>query len=94
MGEPRTRRHLPPIAIRSRPYVRGRYPWTPVWDPTPDEFEAGLVEAKSFLEQHGQPDPIVTINAWNEWTEGSSLLPDTQYGEAFLAKIREVFGVV
>ncbi len=83
-----------PRTDQTRPYRRGRYPWTPVWDPTPEEFRAGLERAKAFLAEHGQPDPIVTINAWNEWTEGSYLLPDTRYGEAFLAQIRDVFGVV
>ena len=36
--------------------------------------------------------PMVTINAWNEWTEGSALLPDTVNGTDFLERIRRVFG--
>jgi hypothetical protein len=38
-----------------------------VWDPAPAEFRAGLVRARTFLERHAQPEPVVTINAWNEW---------------------------
>jgi hypothetical protein len=35
---------------------------------------------------------IMTINAWNEWTEGSYLEPDTVQGLGYLAAIRETFG--
>ncbi|TDW21940.1 glycoside hydrolase family 99-like domain-containing protein [Kribbella kalugense] len=81
-----------PRTDQSRAFVRGRYPWTSTWDPTPLEFRDGLVAARSFLERHGQPHPIVTINAWNEWTEGSVLLPDNHHGNGFLEMILEVFG--
>jgi hypothetical protein len=82
-----------PRTDQGRDFVKGHYPWTTTWDATPDEFREGLVMAKSFLERHPQPHPIVTINAWNEWTEGSALLPDSHNGYGFLEKIREVFGV-
>ncbi len=36
--------------------------------------------------------PILTINAWNEWTEGSYLEPDTVYGLGYLEAIRDIFG--
>jgi hypothetical protein len=35
---------------------------------------------------------ILTINAWNEWTEGSYLEPDTEHGFAYLEAIKQVFG--
>jgi hypothetical protein len=82
-----------PRTDQDREFVRGRYPWTPTWDQTPEEFRDGLLQAKAFLERHGQPHPIVTINAWNEWTEGSALLPDSYNRYGFLESIREVFGV-
>lgn len=82
-----------PRTDQSREFARGDYPWTPIWDATPADFRAGLLAARSFLERHGQPNPILTINAWNEWTEGSALLPDTDKGYEFLEAIGEVFGV-
>ncbi|MBM3852146.1 MAG: hypothetical protein FJ399_03215 [Verrucomicrobia bacterium] len=35
---------------------------------------------------------ILTLNAWNEWTEGSYLEPDTEHGYGYLEAVREVFG--
>jgi hypothetical protein len=81
-----------PRTNQSREFKRGRYPWTTTFDPSPEEFRDGLLLAKSFLERHGQPHPIITVNAWNEWTEGSALLPDSHHGYGFLEMIRVVFG--
>ena len=36
----------------------------------------------------------ITINAWNEWSEGSYLEPDTRFGMQKLKAIGEVFGPV
>ncbi len=79
-----------PRTDQNRAFERGRYPWTTTIDPSPEEFKDGLLLAKSFLERHRQPHPIITVNAWNEWTEGSALLPDTHNGYGFLEKIRDV----
>lgn len=83
-SSPRTRQDVP--------YQRADYPWNPVFDPSPDEFAEGLRAARDFLDRHRPPNPVVTINAWNEWTEGSSLLPDSHHGLGHLEAVRTVFG--
>ena len=34
---------------------------------------------------------LITINSWNEWTEGSYLEPDQHFGFGYLEAIRRVF---
>lgn len=74
------------------PFTVGEYPWYAVLEGnTPDAFGAALTRARQYLERHDVPQKILTINAWNEWTEGSYLLPDTVHGAAHLEAMREVF---
>ena len=35
---------------------------------------------------------LITINSWNEWTEGGYLEPDEQFGYGFLNAVARVFG--
>jgi hypothetical protein len=70
------------------------YPYTPILvGNTPEQFEKALWEAKTFLDKGVTEPSILTINSWNEWTEGSYLEPDTRYGMKYLEAIRDVFGV-
>lgn len=80
-----------PRTAQDVPFDAGRYPFTPVWDQSPADFEAALRIAREFLQRHPAPHPVVTINAWNEWTEGSYLLPDTHHRYAYLEAVKRTF---
>ena len=62
---------------------------------TPARFRDALEACKRYIDSSSLPAShrILTINAWNEWTEGSYLEPDTVQRSAYLEAIREVFGV-
>ncbi len=71
-----------------------RYPFKAgyITNPAPEKFEKYLQKAKTFVDQHpGQPR-LVTVNAWNEWSEGSYLEPDTTYKMKYLEAVKRVFG--
>ena len=59
---------------------------------TPSAFEACLRQARQWLEARPAQVPLVRLNSWNEWTEGSYLLPDTRLGYDYLRAVRSVFG--
>ncbi|MNI20737.1 hypothetical protein D3C73_742300 [compost metagenome] len=82
-----------PRTIQSDAYDLIGYPFTPILkDNTPAEFEKSLIAMKSFLDKGLTVPKIFTINAWNEWTEGSYLEPDMVNGMGYLEAIRQVFG--
>jgi hypothetical protein len=58
---------------------------------TPEAFSKALQITKQRLDQKTGPK-ILNINAWNEWTEGSYLEPDTLHKLQYLEAIRSVFG--
>ena len=58
----------------------------------PGHFEAGLRLLKQYVDERPRLHPLVTVNAWNEWTEGSYLQPDREYGYGYLQAVRNVFG--
>ncbi|MDR0747972.1 MAG: glycoside hydrolase family 99-like domain-containing protein [Tannerellaceae bacterium] len=57
---------------------------------TPESFAALLYKAKIYADSHPEQPPLITINAWNEWVEGSYLLPDMQNGFGYLKAVKEV----
>jgi hypothetical protein len=59
---------------------------------TPEAFAEALEETRQRLLKKPVANPFLTINAWNEWTEGSYLEPDLIHGTAYLEAIRKVFG--
>jgi hypothetical protein len=82
-----------PRTVQSDRYLNAGYPFTPVLsNNTPQAFEAALRQAKGRLEARQSGVKVLTINAWNEWTEGSYLEPDTEHGLAYLHAVKQVFG--
>ncbi|QGQ99500.1 hypothetical protein EHS13_33895 [Paenibacillus psychroresistens] len=82
-----------PRTDQTKNYTIGPYPDTVIYvDNTPAAFQKSLQQIKAFLDE-GQTQPkILTIYAWNEWTEGGYLEPDTVHGMGYLEAIRNVFG--
>ena len=95
-----------PVAVRGwdvtpRCRVEEKFPWRVLDEypyiglmhgATPELFKATLEGVKrQALDDPKKPGAIL-INAWNEYTEGSYLLPDEADGDAYLKAVREVFG--
>nr|CAA9259717.1 hypothetical protein AVDCRST_MAG63-2355 [uncultured Armatimonadetes bacterium] len=84
-----------PRTVASDVYRNAGYPFMATLDGnTPDAFKAALRAAKAFLDEApARPGPrVLSINAWNEWTEGSYLEPDTVHGLGYLEAVKAVFG--
>ncbi len=81
-----------PRTDQSKELVEGEYPYTRILaGNTPEEFQRSLVLAKRFLDEGNTHPKILTLYAWNEWTEGGYLEPDTVNGMKYLEAIRAVF---
>ncbi len=61
-------------------------------DNTPDEFKIALERCRNFMASSRAKHKVVTLYAWNEWTEGGYLEPEMRYGTAYLDAIHDVFG--
>ncbi len=82
-----------PRTVQSDAFLNAGYPFTPcLGSNSPENFREALRTIRNRLENRSGMK-ILTLNAWNEWTEGSYLEPDTTHGLAYLEAIRDVFGV-
>lgn len=80
-----------PRTTQSDIFINAGYPFTPcLKNNTPENFKQALQQIKERMDTEDRPG-IVTINAWNEWTEGSYLEPDTVYKLGYLEAIRDIF---
>lgn len=61
------------------------------YNQTPRAFQSFLEVAKKYADDHPKQAPMIMINAWNEWVEGSYLLPDRYFGYGYLEAVRNVF---
>jgi hypothetical protein len=59
---------------------------------TPQLYEQLCRDAAEHMASDKAKPFAVLLNAWNEWTEGSYLLPEERTGMAYLEAIRRVFG--
>jgi lipopolysaccharide biosynthesis protein len=59
-----------------------------ITDGTPHAFGSDLRRCIELARDWDPQEPIVFINAWNEWAEGCHLEPDQLFGTAFLEQIR------
>jgi len=57
---------------------------------SPESFAAWLSKAKQYADSHPKQPKLMIINAWNEWVEGSYLLPDMKNGFDYLDAVKEV----
>ncbi|MGQ8337172.1 glycosyltransferase WbsX family protein [Sunxiuqinia sp. A32] len=58
---------------------------------TPEEFRKAAEDIRQLCANRKENERIITVNCWNEWTEGSHLEPDTQNGFKYLEALKEVF---
>jgi lipopolysaccharide biosynthesis protein len=58
----------------------------------PEAFGTDFRRCLDLAHQWDPQEPLVFINAWNEWAEGCHLEPDQRWGRAFLEKVRERVG--
>lgn len=66
-----------------------------VMNSTPEKFKVALKRAKDWADKNnssGEPK-LITVNSWNEWTEGSYLEPDMVSKYGYLEAIQSVFAV-
>jgi hypothetical protein len=71
-----------------------RFPTTTqpmVKETNPRDFQLYLQKAKDYVDAHPNQPKLITINAWNEWAEGSMLEPEKKYGYGYLDAIKKVF---
>lgn len=57
---------------------------------SPKTFATYLQAAKQYADRHPDQPKFIMINAWNEWIEGSYLLPDRLNGYGYLEAVRDV----
>jgi len=82
-----------PRTDQNAAYTNSGYPYTPILvNNTPALFKTALQGLKQQIDSGIHQTNIITINAWNEWGEGSYLEPDTKNGYGYLNAIRDVFG--
>ena len=74
----------------TEPHANLGYPYMPAMSGnTPEAFGMAVAETVDYLQSLQETDRILTINAWNEWTEGAYLEPDMVNGMGYLEAIQK-----
>jgi hypothetical protein len=75
------------------PFAKPKYPYEHVvLGNTPERFGRLCQQAADHAADERHRAFAVFINAWNEWTEGSYLLPEEHTGTAYLEALKVAFG--
>lgn len=83
-----------PRTVQSDQFENRGYPWMPTLnDANPRDFAEAMKRCVEFLRNRPAHEQVLSINAWNEWTEGSYLEPDTEFGTGYLEAIRDAVGL-
>jgi hypothetical protein len=78
-----------PRTVQSDRWEVRRYPFMGMLTGnTPEHFGSAIAEVLGELRARALPEFLI-LNAWNEWTEGSYLEPDTKQGFAYLEAVRD-----
>jgi hypothetical protein len=79
-----------PRTCQSDVFTNAGYPFVSVvTGNSPAAFRDAMLRAKASADLQPGATKIFNINAWNEWTEGSYLEPDTVHGMAYLNAVRD-----
>jgi len=57
---------------------------------TPEKFEYWFKKLVDSIPNRNLPEPLIFINAWNEWAESAYLEPDESNGFAYLEAVERV----
>jgi hypothetical protein len=84
--------YFPNVTMGWDPTPRNYLPTRTIIGNTPAKFEQALRMTRDRVEKSKISPKVITINSWNEWTEGSYLEPDTVHGMGYLDAMERVFG--
>ena len=82
------------VSARNHPHepwppVKWEWPWGhTVTGNTPERFGQLVHAARRFVGAQTQKPKVIVLNAWNEWTEGSVLLPTKADGYGTLKALK------
>jgi hypothetical protein len=72
------------------PPLKNHYPYSPiVVNNTPEKFGDLVRRGLRQMEGSKLESPFLLINSWNEWTEGSTLLPNEKYANGYLEELKK-----